>query len=72
MVIFEVIISFGIKSVTYSEHMLILFPDESCEVIFIRSAGRLFGGDRKFFTTKLNNSPELMLVENKFETEILF
>ncbi len=72
MVIFEELISFGIKSVTYSEQTLILLDEESSEVILIRSAGRLVGGDRKFLTSKLKDCPAAMSAENRFETEILF
>lgn len=47
IVIKEFDITFGIRSLIYYEQMLIWLPDESIEVITIRSAGLLVGGDRK-------------------------
>lgn len=48
IVILELGSSLGIRSVTYSEHTLILLPLASCEVILMMSAGLLVGGERKF------------------------
>jgi len=47
IVIFELNISFGMRSETYYEQMLILFDKESEDDILIKSAGLFVGGDRK-------------------------
>lgn len=64
--------SFGIKSDTYYEQILIWLDNESDDDILIKSAGLFVGGDRKLLIWNEIVLPAGMSLANIFDTVTLF